>query len=977
MGVVVCVFITTTTYSQICTDPLTVTIQGSSTGETLTVTCEGTNPQCNVLSGDLTGMVDVTVEGGTTEYTYAWTAAPGVIDGIQDQENLGSGTYSVTVTDANNCTGECSVTLTEPDAVTFTGTPGNPACYTGNTTSLDGTITLTDIAGGAGGYTFSWTGTGATAVDPTAQDQSGLGAGTYTVVVSDVNGCEATETFTLEEPLEMTLALDPTDPDCHTDNTTQVNGSVDLTVTNGAAPFTYAWTGGVGTVAGSEDQANVGGGTYTVLVTDASGCTAEATVDLTEPQPLVMDATPVDPDCNAVDGSGNGSITVNSIANSTAPLSYAWSGGLADQASQTGLGAGSYSVTVTDANGCTIEGDWTLAEPDAMVLDLTPTDPDCNALNTDQVNGSVTVDVTNGTAPYQYEWTGGTITGTASTQTVNDLGEGTYVVVVTDALGCETTAQTTLTEPAQITFTGTPGNPACFSGNTVSQDGTITLTDLAGGAGGYTFNWTGTGVSTTAQDQSGLGAGTYTVIVSDANGCEAEQTFTLEEPLEMTVALDATDPPCNVDNTDQVEGTIDAVVTNGNGPFLYDWDGIGTVDGQASQSNLGEGAYSVTVTDASGCTAVANVSLVEPPVIAFFAVATQLSCHADSYPPGESGDGSITIDQVVGGTVATPGGYTFTWTGDGVVPNAQNQSSLNAGTYFLTITDDNGCELTADYTLTQPDPVTVSGDVTPLLCNADSGAPTGAIDITGGGGTPLSTGSYNYNWEASAGGTLGDPANSEDQTGLSAGTYSVTVTDENGCIATEQWTLGEPDAVSCDIAATDILCNGDLSTITVTPAGGTGPYTYTITGTTAGTTIGPDGNPIASGPVGPTAQNDPDNTFQVEAGTYTVEVEDANGCISSCDVTIDQPTLLVAGTCVVQDECQLDAGEIRVCADQGVGPYTITWEGTTGGTLTPPSGAPAVTGTVTDVLDCVTFTGAQGGETYVFTVTDANGCMVP
>ena len=258
--------------------------------------------------------------------------------------------------------------------------------------------------------------------------------------------------------------------------------------------------------------------------------------------------------------------------------------------------------------------------------------------------------------------------------------------------------------------------------------------------------------------------------------------------------------------------------------------------------------------------------------------------------------------------------------------------------------------------MTQPEPVAVVGDLEALLCNANSGDPSGEIDITPSGGTIGATGIYSYNWETMDGSGL--VTTDEDQTGLSAGTYTVTVTDESGCIVVESWTLAEPEAVVCSLGATPILCNGDLSTVTVTPGGGTGPYTYILTGTTA------LGSPV-------TLPEQPSNEFMVEAGTYTVTTIDANGCESTCDITIDEPTQLIAGTCVVQDECQLNAGEIQVCAEEGVGPYIVTWESPTGGTLN------ETTLTINASGECVTFTGAQGGETYEFLVTDANGCRVP
>ena len=280
---------------------------------------------------------------------------------------------------------------------------------------------------------------------------------------------------------------------------------------------------------------------------------------------------------------------------------------------------------------------------------------------------------------------------------------------------------------------------------------------------------------------------------------------------------------------------------------------------------------------------------------------------------------------------------------------------MTAGTYTVVVTDANGCTQQDDYTLTEPDAVEVSGVQIDLACNAASGAPDGAIDITATGGQGINEGDYTYAWTETDGGT-GIDVTAADQTGLSAGTYTVVVTDANGCTDTETWTLGEPDAVECvldsptvGVGGTNILCAGETGTINVTPSGGTAPYTYSIDG-------------------GATTQTDP--SFEVAAGTHTVTVFDANGCESTCDITLTEPTPLVAGTCVVPDECQLNSGEIEVSAEGGVEPYNVTWTSPSGGSLDQASGTIATSG------GSFIFTGAQGGETYTFEVTDANGCML-
>ena len=358
------------------------------------------------------------------------------------------------------------------------------------------------------------------------------------------------------------------------------------------------------------------------------------------------------------------------------------------------------------------------------------------------------------------------------------------------------------------------------------------------------------------------------------------------------------------------------------------------------QTGLTAGTYTVTVTDGNGCTAVGSWDLTEPPVISILAFTTDLECNDASGSP----DGEIDIT-VTGGTP----GYTYEWTGNEVAVNAEDQTGLIAGTYDVVVTDANGCTQQESYTLTEPDAVEVSGVVTPLLCNASSGAPTGEIDITATGGQGASEGDYTYEWSGP-----GVVVGAADQTGLAAGTYTVVVTDSNGCTDTDTWTLGEPDAVTCTpdsplvgVGGTNILCAGETGIINVVAGGGTAPYEYSIDG-------------------GLTTQAG--SSFEVTAGTYTITVLDANGCESMCDITLTEPAPLGAGTCVIDDECQLNQGEIEVGAEGGVGPYEVTWTSPTGGNLNETSQ------TINTDGGSVIFTGAEGGETYMFTITDANGC---
>jgi len=337
---------------------------------------------------------------------------------------------------------------------------------------------------------------------------------------------------------------------------------------------------------------------------------------------------------------------------------------------------------------------------------------------------------------------------------------------------------------------------------------------------------------------------------------------------------------------------------------------------------------------------------------------TDLSCNSASGPA----DGAIDIS-ASGGSVAGP--YQYTWSttdGTGLVSADEDQTGLSAGTYTVVVTDDNNCTTTMDFTLVEPTPVTATADLSNPSCNSASGAADGAIALTAGGGTVA--GAYEYAWSTSNGSGL--VATDEDQTGLSAGTYTVVVTDDNGCTVEESFELMEPTPVACTASSPtvgtggfNILCAGGTGTVEVTASGGTGiGYTYSINGT----------------------DFQASNMFTgVLAGDYTVTTKDDKGCTSTCDVTLTEPTELVAGSCdYVQDLCQLSEGEIKIEASGGVSPYSVSWSAspvapnTTAGSLdqASPQAIPSSGGSVT-------FTGAAGNNEYMFIVTDANGCQTP
>jgi hypothetical protein len=809
--------------------------------------------QVNVLcNGNASGSIDLTVSGGTPGYTYSWTGGAT----SQDRSNLAAGTYTVTVTDANNCTQTTSVTITQPTAIVLSTTQVNVLC-SGN---ASGSIDLT-VNGGTPGYTYSWTG------GATAQDRSNLAAGTYTVTVTDANNCSQTISATITEPAGgISLSSTQVNVFCNGN----ASGSIDLSVSGGTPAYTYNWGGGITT----QDRSNLAAGTYTVTVTDANNCTQTLSATITQPTAIVLSTTQVNVLCN---GSATGSIDLT-VNGGTPGYTYNWTGGATTQ-DRSNLAAGTYTVTVTDANNCTQTTSVTITQPTAIVLSTTQV----NVLCSGNASGSIDLTVNGGTPGYTYSWTGG-----ATSQDRSNLSAGTYTVTVTDANNCSQTISATITQPAGgISLSSTQVNVLC-NGNAT---GSIDLS-VSGGTPAYTYNWGG-GITT--EDRSNLLAGTYTVTVTDANNCTQTLSATITQPTAIVLSTTQVNILCNGSAT----GSIDLTVNGGTPGYTYNWTGGAT---SQDRSNLLAGTYTVTVTDANNCTQTISATITQPTAIVLSTTQVNILCNG-----GTSGSVDLTVS---GGTP----GYTYSWTG-GVT--TQDRSNLAAGTYTVTVTDANNCTQTISATITEPaGGISLGSTQVNVLCNGNA---TGSIDLSVSGGTPA----YTYNW--------GGGITTEDRSNLAAGTYTVTVTDANNCTNTLSATITQPTAIVLSTPQVNVLCNGSATgSIDLTVNGGTPGYTYNWTG-------------------GATSQD----RVNLAAGTYTVTVTDANNCTQTTSVTITQPTAIVLSTTQVNVLCNGNAsGSIDLTANGGTPGYTYFW---TGGATTQDH------------------TNLAAG-TYTVTVTDANNC---
>ncbi|UTW66155.1 HYR domain-containing protein [bacterium SCSIO 12643] len=864
------------TYAVTMTDDNGLTATSSSTitepAVLVAATVVDSNTTCNGYSD---GGATASATGGTVAYSYAWSngATTASITGVV------AGSYHVTITDANGCTATSSVIITEPAAlVAATVVDSNSSCNG----SSDGGVSAS-ASGGTGAYSYAWS-NGATSASIT-----GVVAGTYTVTVTDANGCTAINNGEVTEPASVIASI-------AVDSNVSCNGLSDggLTVsaTGGTGAYTYGW--GIG--ASTASIIGLAAGNYSVVITDANGCSDFTSGTVTEPAILTSSVT-VDSNvtCN---GFSNGGATV-SATGGTSPYTYAWSNG-ATNASITGVVAGSYSVTVTDANGCTSVSNGIVTEPAVLVAS---TVVDSNVTCNGYLNGGASASATGGTGTYTYVWNNG-----ATTMSITGVAAGSYTVTVTDANGCTSTNSSIITEPASITASIVVDSNVSCNG---LSDGGVTVS-VSGGTGAYSYGW-GTGATTASI--TGLAAGSYSVAITDANGCSGSAFGTVTEPMVLTssIAVDS-----NVTCNGLSNGGATASAIGGTVAYSYIWSNGATT---ATITGVAAGTYTVTVTDANGCTSSSSTTITEPSVLTSNVVVdSNVTCNGFA-------NGGLTAS-AAGGTTT----YSFDWNNSATTASI---TGVVAGTYTVTVTDANGCTSVSNGTVTEPTLLVASTVIdSNVTCNGllDGGATASA---TGG------TGTYTYDWNNSA--------ITASITGVSAGSYTVTVTDANGCTSTNTGVVTEPAVLVANaVIDSNVTCyNGADGGASVQVTGGTTAYSY-VWDNMATTSV-------ISG---------------LTMGTYEVTVTDANGCSDTSMVSITEPAPIVIN--LGNDTSICFGGSLTL--DPGAGFHSYVWsDNSTNATLNVNS---AVAGAMDYSVTVTNTDGCEGIDTINVNVFVATGVTI-
>ena len=611
--------------------------------------------------GSADGSIVLSSGGGVYPYSYQWIQLPGVTDSFAT--GLSGNYYTIMLTDANGCTLSDSFLVNEADTLRASISANDITCFG----AADGNAKV-NATGGTSPYSYLWS--NSFAVDSI----SVLPAGVYDVVVTDVNGCTATDTATIVEPAALQLSSAATDALCFGGN-----GQILLTLIGGTNPFMFLWSTGDTT-----QNLSAVAGSYSVVATDANGCTATDSNNFNEPTEIVLSTAHVDLMCF---GDANGSVDLTA-SGGTLTYTYLWSNNAVTE-DINAVGGGNYSVTLTDANGCRDSISADVFEPTQLVVSDSVVHVSCFGGS----NGCIFVEANGGTAGYTYAWSN------SATATTNcTLPAGGYSVTITDANSCTTTIQNIIvTEPTILTAAPTTTPESCpgFSDGTISAN-------ASGGTLGYTYTW-----NPAASDSNfiyGFPTGLYDLTVTDANGCTYTETAIFIDVLPkislLPFVVNVTCPPLE-------NGAVYLTQTGGVAPVTYTWSNGGLSD---DITNLAQGIYSVTVNDSRNCASDTTLEVFNDSIFKIFATPADTSILLGGKVPIQITNSPNTVIQTL---TYRPSQYLSCVGCTSTVVNP-----ISSMLYEITAVDTNGCiwvdsvniEVIPDYPVFVPNAFSPGGD---------------------------------------------------------------------------------------------------------------------------------------------------------------------------------------------------------------------------------------------------------------------------
>ena len=817
----------------------------------------GFNVHC---TGGADGQINATVSGGVAPYTYQWSNG-GAVPNIG---GLTAGTYQLIVTGANGCSDTASITLTAPSALLtvlaspLTASGYEIACDGSNSGSIDLTV-----SGGVGPFLYNWSNGAIT------EDLNGLGAGTYSIQVQDANGCVKYDSLEMRQPIPLVYTGSAYEyaPGEFFSCPTCTDGQATLTPSGGTQPYSYSWSNGQTTATATDLAPNT---YYSFIITDAAGCTVVDSFLLTPnstPNPLdVIGTVSSYPGGYQVSSNGamDGWIDIQ-VNGGTPPFTYSWSNGQTTQ-DLFNLMAGTYTVTVTDANAEQVEKNFTLNQPSNMLGGVLST---LHPLCFGQATGFMEALVSGGTPPYTFEWS--TIDGSPHANgslmhRIENLGQGWYSVIVRDANNDSILLGDSILVPEPLLSSILPSvnvqgyHLLCKTGSSVLLDLQIT-----GGRTPYSYQWDN---GKFTQDITVTMEGWYMVQVTDDKGCVKVDSFLVSAPMDELMAMaqpyiypNGTPFSCEVCN----DAIVALNISGGIAPYNIQWTGAGTAQGDTLIDVPADSLIGFIVTDDLGCVVSDNGTIPRDPMAGQLEVMAELSNFPGGYNVSNTGamDGEIKLT-IVGGQAP----YSVQWMHG---PTTEDLFGLSAGYYEVTVTDNVGNMVTEGYTLTSPQnglSVMLSGNYS--SCNG-----SGNISAMVNGGTPP----YSYVWSGPQGEIPGETWSS--LMVYEPGLYTVQVSDANASNATSDITLSGGGGFTVELFSPAIYgsanasCSGTDGSIVVTITGGSPPYNITVNGWSNQTENQP---PVAPIHQFITTSDQVITITDLRAGGYDIFVADMGNC---------------------------------------------------------------------------------------------------
>lgn len=789
--------------------------------------------QLDTVNGNCHGLpagVNAAASGPYQPFSYLWSTS----DTNPSLSGLNDGLYTVTITNAKGCTATRTTWVEAGGNLEVTAAVAAPiSCFGEN-----GALQL-DFTAGQPPYLFNWSD------GHTVQNLPSVPAGDYAVTVTDADLCTETLQIALPQPEPLVSAGLIATPTCPGMSSGEISFAG---AAQGTPPYGLYWSNN-----GSGNQlTNLSAGTYQLTISDANGCSlVESTQVPLYAAPL---ATPSLSDVSCF-GANDGSIAL-AVSGGAPGISFSWSNS-ANTPDIHNLTPGNYALTLTYANGaCAQNFDFQIAEPPPLLLSAAATPAGCN----NNLGGSIDLTVQNGVAPLGFLWS-----NNATSEDLSNLTGGTYLVTVSDAGGCSKTYSQVVAQLPAIALSATTQEPLCAG----SANGSIQL-NASGGTGAMQFQWSNNASGTSV---SGLQAGSYTITATDAAACTALLSVNLNAPLPLGTLGVSTLPSCPGEPNG--EATF-LGAKQGTPPYNLLWSTGAT----APTLTLPAGQYNYTVTDAHGCTVSAVVKIISFFSPMTYADVTDVSCFGQQ-------NGSISV-----GILSGSPGFEYLWSNNQNTPDISN---LGPGAYNLTLTYADGkCHKNLTYQITEPSQLTLLDTlVTPVRCFSES---SGAIALSAEGGIP----GYTYHWS--------NGAQTEDLGNLAAGTYPMTLTDANGCVLSTQFVVPQPAELSISAVVAADTCETADGAIVTAHAGGVLPYQFKWSNNTTSADL--------SGLV---------------AGQYQLTLTDANGCTELLPVEVPEFGKIPQLSAITDDiTCAHPVADIGVTSDQNGLQYV--WSGP-GGSL--------------------------------------------